>query len=179
MYFLHTRSHDRLKHAVWVYHPLISLFILWNMMIILPGTHRCMCLFRVSVFSVSLEIIQTPLNAMWYHKVVHIDTTGVLGCLCSHVEYSNLFKSLGKIDVTFFKWCLCVIRSPLNQMLFVTSMNVSSDTAITEWLRVLDLFQGKEGESSGWKNSRLPPFHHFSFSILPFFSFKASLFLSV
>lgn len=43
--------------------------------------------------------------------------------------YSN---PTGKIYVTFFKWCLCVIRSLLNQMLFVTSMNVSSDTPITE-----------------------------------------------
>lgn len=50
---------------------------------------------------------------------------------------------------------VCVIISLLNQMLFVASMNVNSAPAITNWLQVLDQFQGRDGarESSGWKNS--------------------------
>lgn len=59
----------------------------------------------------------------------------VLSCLCSHVEYSYSNPWAKLID---FDWSVpfpndvCVIGSLLNQMLFVASMNVNSDAAITE-----------------------------------------------
>lgn len=169
MYFPHTRSHDRPKHVVWV----------------LSSTQRCVYTlkyddnFAWNTQMYHSDIISTCTVLFSVSRLTRNDSSTcecyaisycAYRCLTHHrgirlpAEYSNLFKSLGIIDVTFFKSCLCVIGSLLNQMLFVSSMNVNSDTAITEW--VFGLIPGQ------WLLEKLqtPPIPSFFFLLLAIFS---------